>query len=207
MLSFFRYQKSTKKLACNVGPVATQASLRPSSVHSSTHPPGCWTCTAVGDAVASASCTSCASCTNCIPRPSRDGSRAAPMSRAQMCRRSRSGRPPSYRSVQLRRPYPSNQTRLCRLTRCAYRPPEPSARSGLSTPSAPIVSGKASKPPSRAVALLGEVDGVQVRILLDAKVVDEGCVLVSAVDSAKRWMVAARSIACLRFDVSERPAG
>ena len=89
----------------------------------------------------------------------------------------------------------------------ASRPPDPSARSGLTAPSAPIVIGEASKPPSRAVALLGEVDGVQVRILLDAKLVDEGCVLVSAVDSAKRWMVAARSIACLRFEVSERPAG
>ena len=89
----------------------------------------------------------------------------------------------------------------------ASKSPDPSARSGLTAPSAPIVIGQASKSPSRAVALRGEVDGVQVLILLDAKVAGVGCVLVSAVDSAKRWTVAARSIVCLRLEVLESPAG
>jgi len=82
-----------------------------------------------------------------------------------------------------------------------------SARSDLLAPASPTISGEDSQPPARAVALLGEVDGVQVRVLLDAKVEGVDCVAVSAVESAKRWHVAASSIACLRLEVLAIPAG
>jgi len=84
---------------------------------------------------------------------------------------------------------------------------QPSARSGLPPPSSPTIRGEVSQRPARAVALLGEVDGVQVRVLLDAKVEGVDCVVVSAVESAKRWKVAASSIACLRLEVLAIPAG
>lgn len=84
---------------------------------------------------------------------------------------------------------------------------DPSARSAESAPSVPITIASASKPLSRTVALLGEVDGVQVRVLVDAKVEGADCVVVSAVESAKRWAVAASSIACLRLEVLAIPAG
>lgn len=89
----------------------------------------------------------------------------------------------------------------------ASQAPDPSARSGVSAPSIPIAIAAESKPLSRAVALLGEVDGVQVRVLLDAKVEGVDGVAVSAVESAKRWNVAASSIACLRLEVLAIPAG
>jgi ParB family chromosome partitioning protein len=82
-----------------------------------------------------------------------------------------------------------------------------SARSDLLAPASPTISGEVSQPPARAVALLGEVDGVQVRVHLDAKVEGVDCVAVSAVESAKRWNVAASSIACLRLEVLAIPAG
>jgi ParB family chromosome partitioning protein len=82
-----------------------------------------------------------------------------------------------------------------------------SARTDLLAPASPTISGEVSQPPARAVALLGEVDGVQVRVLLDAKVEGVDCVAVSAVESAKRWHVAASSIACLRLEVLAIPAG
>jgi ParB family transcriptional regulator, chromosome partitioning protein len=82
-----------------------------------------------------------------------------------------------------------------------------SARSDLLAPASPTISGEVSQPPARAVALLGEVDGVQVRVLLDAKVEGVDCVAVNAVESAKRWHVAASSIACLRLEVLAIPAG
>jgi hypothetical protein len=82
-----------------------------------------------------------------------------------------------------------------------------SARSDLLTRTAPTISGVVSQPPARAVALLGEVDGVQVRVLLYTKVEGVDCVAVSAVESAKRWNVAASSIACLRLEVVEISAG
>ena len=84
---------------------------------------------------------------------------------------------------------------------------DPSARSAESAPSVPITIASASKPLSRTVALLGEVDGVQVRVLVDAKVEGADCVVVSAVESAKRWAVAASSITCLRLEVLAIPAG
>ncbi len=84
---------------------------------------------------------------------------------------------------------------------------DPSARSAVSVPSVPITIASASKPRSRTVALLGEVDGVQVRVLVDAKVEGADCVVVSAVESAKRWAVAASSITCLRLEVLAIPAG
>ena len=84
---------------------------------------------------------------------------------------------------------------------------QPSARSGLPPPSSPTIRGEVSQRPVRAVALLGEVDGVQVRVLLDAKVEGVDCVVVSAVESAKRWHVAADSIACLRLEVLAIPTG
>jgi ParB family chromosome partitioning protein len=89
----------------------------------------------------------------------------------------------------------------------ASQAPDPSARSGVSAPSIPIAIAAESKPLSRAVALLGEVDGVQVRVLLDAKVEGVDGVAVSAVESAKRWDVAASSIAWLRLEVLAIPAG
>lgn len=82
-----------------------------------------------------------------------------------------------------------------------------SARSDLLAPASLTIRGEVSQPPARAVALLGEVDGVQVRVLLDAKVEGVDCVAVSAVESAKRWNVAASSIACLRLEVLANPAG
>jgi ParB family transcriptional regulator, chromosome partitioning protein len=82
-----------------------------------------------------------------------------------------------------------------------------SARTDLLAPASPTISGGVSQPPARAVALLGEVDGVQVRVLLDAEVEGVDCVAVSAVESAKRWNVAASSIACLRLEVLAIPAG
>ena len=82
-----------------------------------------------------------------------------------------------------------------------------SARTDLLAPASPTISGEVSQPPARAVALLGEVDGVQVRVLLDAKVEGVDCVAVSAVESAKRWNVAVSSIACLRLEVVEISAG
>jgi ParB family chromosome partitioning protein len=82
-----------------------------------------------------------------------------------------------------------------------------SARSDLLAPASPTISGEVSQPPARAVALLGEVDGVQVRVLLDAKVEGVDCVAVSTFESAKRWNVAASSIACLRLEVLAIPAG
>jgi ParB family chromosome partitioning protein len=85
--------------------------------------------------------------------------------------------------------------------------PHPSACSDLPAPAPPTTSGEVSQPPARAVALLGEVDGVQVRVLLDAKVEGVDCVAVSAVESAKRWNVAASSIACLRLEVLAIPPG
>ena len=84
---------------------------------------------------------------------------------------------------------------------------DPSARSAVSMPSVPITIASANKPLSRTVALLGEVDGVQVRVLVDAKVEGADCVVVSAVESAKRWAVAASSITCLRLEVLAIPAG
>ncbi len=84
---------------------------------------------------------------------------------------------------------------------------DPSARSAESAPSVPITIASAIKPLSRTVALLGEVDGVQVRVLVDARVEGAGCVVVSAVESAKRWAVAASSITCLRLEVLAIPAG
>ena len=84
---------------------------------------------------------------------------------------------------------------------------DPSARSAESAPSVPITIAAASKPLSRTVALLGEVDGVQVRVLLDAMVEGVDCVSVNAVESAKRWHVAASSITCLRLEVLAIPAG
>ena len=84
---------------------------------------------------------------------------------------------------------------------------DPSARSAVSMPSVPITIASASKPLSRTVALLGEVDGVQVRVLVDAKVEGADCVVVSAVESAKRWAVAASSITCLRLEVLAIPVG
>lgn len=89
----------------------------------------------------------------------------------------------------------------------AAQSPDPSARSTESAPSVPITIASASKPLSRTVALLGEVDGVQVRVLVDAKVEGADCVVVSAVESAKRWAVAASSITCLRLEVLAIPAG
>ena len=89
----------------------------------------------------------------------------------------------------------------------AAQSPDPSARSAESAPSVPITIASASKPLSRTVALLGEVDGVQVRVLVDAKVEGADCVVVSAVESAKRWAVAASSITCLRLEVLAIPAG
>lgn len=82
-----------------------------------------------------------------------------------------------------------------------------SARSDLLAPSSPTPRGEFSQHPARAMALLGEVDGVQVRVLLDAKVEGVDCVAVSAVESAKRWNVAASSIACLRLEALATPAG
>lgn len=84
---------------------------------------------------------------------------------------------------------------------------DPSARSAESAPSVPITIASAIKPLSRTVALLGEVDGVQVRVLLDAKVEGVDCVSVNALESAKRWSVAASSITCLRLEVLAIPAG
>ncbi|MCE2689938.1 MAG: ParB/RepB/Spo0J family partition protein [Rubrivivax sp.] len=84
---------------------------------------------------------------------------------------------------------------------------DPSARSAQSAPSVPITIAAASKPLSRTVALLGEVDGVQVRVLLDARVEGADCVVVSAVESAKCWSVVASSITCLRLEVLAIPAG
>lgn len=89
----------------------------------------------------------------------------------------------------------------------AAQSPDPSARSAESAPSVPITIASAIKPLSRTVALLGEVDGVQVRVLVDAKVEGADCVVVSAVESAKRWAVAASSITCLRLEVLAIPAG
>lgn len=100
------------------------------------------------------------------------------------------------------RPDPAAQPDLV-----AAQSPDPSARSAVSVPSVPITIASASKPLSRTVALLGEVDGVQVRVLVDAKVEGADCVLVSAVESAKRWAVAASSITCLRLEVLAIPAG
>ena len=85
--------------------------------------------------------------------------------------------------------------------------PQPSARSDVPDPPPPTIRGELSQGPARAVALLGEVDGVPVRVLLDAKVEGVDCVVVSAVESAKRWQVAADSIACLRLGVLAIPAG
>jgi ParB family transcriptional regulator, chromosome partitioning protein len=82
-----------------------------------------------------------------------------------------------------------------------------SARADLLAPASATISGEVSQPPARAVALLGEVDGVQVRVHLDAKVEGVDCVAVSAVESAKRWNVAASSIACLRLVVLTISAG
>lgn len=82
-----------------------------------------------------------------------------------------------------------------------------SARADLLAPASPAISGEVSQPPARAVALLGEVDGVQVRVLLDAKVEGVDCVAVIAVESAKRWKVAASSIVGLRLEVLAIPAG
>lgn len=84
---------------------------------------------------------------------------------------------------------------------------DPSARSAQSAPSVPITIAAASKPLSCTVALLGEVDGVQVRVLLDARVEGADCVVVSAVESAKCWSVVASSITCLRLEVLAIPAG
>lgn len=89
----------------------------------------------------------------------------------------------------------------------AAQSPDPSARSAVSVPSVPITVASASKPLSRTVALLGEVDGVRVRVFVDAKVEGADCVVVSAVESAKRWAVAASSITCLRLEVLAIPAG
>jgi ParB family transcriptional regulator, chromosome partitioning protein len=89
----------------------------------------------------------------------------------------------------------------------AYQARHASARSDLLAPASPTISGEVSQPPARAVALLGEVDGVQVRVFLDAKVEGVDCVSVSAVESAKRWEVAASSIASLRLEVLAIPAG
>ena len=104
-------------------------------------------------------------------------------------------------------PAPAEPDSAAQSDSVASKPPDPSARSGVSAPSTPIVIAEPSKPPPRAVALLGEVDGVQVRVLLDAKITGEGCVLVSAVDSVRRWTVATRSIASLRLEVLESPSG
>ena len=84
---------------------------------------------------------------------------------------------------------------------------DPSARSAESAPSVPITIASAIKPLSRTVALLGEVDGVQVRVFVDAKVEGADCVVVSAVESAKHWSVAASSITGLRLEVLAIPAG
>ena len=89
----------------------------------------------------------------------------------------------------------------------AAQSPDPSARSAVSVPSVPITVASASKPQSRTVALLGEVDGVRVRVFVDAKVEGADCVVVSAVESAKRWAVDASSITCLRLEVLAIPAG
>ena len=85
--------------------------------------------------------------------------------------------------------------------------PDPSARSAVSAPSVPIAMASASKTLARKVTLLGEVDSVQVRVLLDAKAASADFVVVSAVESAKRWEVAASSITCLRLEVLAIPAG
>ena len=85
--------------------------------------------------------------------------------------------------------------------------PQPSARTDVPAPSPPTIRGEVNQRPARAVALLGEVDGVPVRVLLDAKVEGVDCVVVSAVESAKRWQVAAGSIACLRLEVRAGPTG
>lgn len=86
-------------------------------------------------------------------------------------------------------------------------PPDPGARADVFAPSLPNDIGVRSKPGQHVVTLLGEVDGLQVRVLLDAKVTGAGCVLVSAVDSAKRWTVDARSVAGLRLELPESAAG
>lgn len=83
----------------------------------------------------------------------------------------------------------------------------PSARSDLPAPAPPTISGDVSQRPARAVALLGEVDGVQVRVLLDAKVEGVDCVAVIAVESAKRRKVTASSIVGLRLEVLAIQAG
>jgi ParB family transcriptional regulator, chromosome partitioning protein len=89
----------------------------------------------------------------------------------------------------------------------AFQTRRPSVRSDLLAPAAPTISDEVSQRPARAVALLGEVDGVPVRVLLDAKVEGADCVAVSAVESAKHWEVAASSITCLRLEVLAIPAG
>jgi hypothetical protein len=86
-------------------------------------------------------------------------------------------------------------------------PRDPGARTAVLAPSHPNDIGVRGAPAHRAVTWLVEVDGVQVRVLLDAKIIGAGCVLVSAVNSAKRWTVDARSVAGLRLDVQDRAAG
>ncbi len=104
-------------------------------------------------------------------------------------------------------PVPAQADPAAQRDLLAFQARHASARPDLLAPASPTISGAISQPPARAVALMGEVDGVQVRVLLDAKVEGVDCVAVSAVGSAKRWNVAASSIACLRLEVLAIPAG
>ena len=83
----------------------------------------------------------------------------------------------------------------------ASKRPNPSQRSGVFGPSDPITVTQAPKPASSTVVLMGEVDGEPVRVLLDVTSAEAGHVLVSTVASARRWTVAAGSIAGLRLEV------
>ena len=114
---------------------------------------------------------------------------------------------PDAQAQQTPSPIPAKADPAAHPDSVAAQSLDPSARSAESAPSVPITIASASKPLSRTVALLGEVDGVQVRVLVDAKVEGADCVVVSAVESAKRWAVAASSITCLRLEVLAIPAG
>lgn len=89
----------------------------------------------------------------------------------------------------------------------ASRSRDPSQRSGVISPTDPILVNLASKPASCAVVLLGEVNGEPVRVLLDVKFAEVGHVLVSTVGTARRWTVPALSIAGLRLEVLQNPEG
>ena len=129
------------------------------------------------------------------------------MSRGPMCRCSRSGWPPAAPAEPTPPPVSAQSDPAAQPDLVAAQSLDPSARSAESAPSVPITIASAIKPLSRTVALLGEVDGVQVRVFVDAKVEGADCVVVSAVESAKRWSVAASSITCLRLEVLAIPAG